>query len=139
MEKRSGSPERGEITRLGVIGLGVIGGKHAEIARQIDECILVAVSDVDRTTETRAEELGAQFYTDYREMIEREALNGIIIAVPNDLHAPVGMACVRQEIHIFVEKPIASSIADADSLIEAARKNDVCLLVGHHRRFNPLV
>jgi predicted dehydrogenase len=139
MEKLSGSHERGEITRLGVIGLGLIGGKHAEIARQNDECILVAVSDVDRTAKTRTEELGAEFYMDYREMIEREELDGVIIAVPNDLHAPVGIACVRKGIHIFVEKPIASSIADADSLIETARQNNVCLLVGHHRRFNPLV
>ena len=139
MEKLSGSPERGEITRLGIIGLGLIGRKHADIARQIDGCILVAVSDADRAAKKPAEELGAEFYTNYQEMIEREELDGVIIAVPNDLHAPVGMACARKGIHLFVEKPIASSIADADSLIETVRQHNVCLLVGHHRRFNPLV
>ena len=57
MEKLSGSPERGEITRLGIIGLGLIGRKHADIARQIDGCILVAVSDADRAAKKPAEEL----------------------------------------------------------------------------------
>lgn len=125
--------------RLAVIGLGFIGKKHAELAKQIDECALVAVSDIDETHQKAAGELGARFYAKYQEMIEKEELDGIVIAVPNELHVPVGTNCLQKGLHILMEKPIAPSLSGADSLIESERKNNVHLLVGHHRRFNPLI
>lgn len=139
MEKHFQKSNRTQVVRIGCIGLGTIGKVHAEAARQLDECDLLAACDANDSAERIADNLGVTFYVDYREMIEKEELDGVIIAVPNELHARVGTTCARKGLHLFVEKPIASSIADADILINTARENRVSLLVGHHRRFNPFV
>lgn len=125
--------------RLGVIGLGMVGKVHAENLKNMENCDLVAICDVDEKHKRMAETLGTRFYSHYQEMIERERLDGVVIALPNDLHAPVGVDCAKKGIHLFVEKPIASNLSEADRLIEAARKSSVRILVGHHRRFSPLV
>ena len=139
MQKHFQKSNRTQIVRIACIGLGMIGKVHAEVAKQLDECNLLAACDVDKSTKRIAEDLGVTFYDDYQEMIEKEELDGVIIAVPNELHAPVGSACARNGLHMLIEKPIAPSIADTDILINTARENNVSLLVGHHRRFNPLV
>jgi predicted dehydrogenase len=72
-------------------------------------------------------------------MITKEKLQGVIIATPNYLHAPMGIVCATHGLHLFVEKPIAADLADADRLIETANQNKVRIFVGHQRRFNPLV
>jgi predicted dehydrogenase len=125
-----------EKAKIGVIGLGLIGKPHSENLKKIGECDLVAVADADAKQRKLAETLGTKFYLDYQEMIEKETLDGVVIAVPNDLHVPVGIACAKRKIHLLVEKPIAPSLAEADRLIAAAKENHVRILVGHQRRFN---
>jgi predicted dehydrogenase len=139
MQKPLKPAKKGEPVRLAVIGLGMIGKKHAELAAKLDEGKLVAVCDVDENHRQTAKDLNTNFYTDYQEMIHREELNGVVIAVPNDLHVPVGTACAKKGLHLFVEKPITPDTTGADTLIETARKCHVQLLVGHHRRFNASV
>ena len=125
--------------RLGLIGLGMIGRVHAETAAKLPQCELVAVSDVNSNTEIIANALQISYFRDYIEMIDTENLEGVIIAVPNNLHADVGVACAQRHLHMLLEKPIASTLADADRLIAAARTHDVQLLIGHHRRFNAAI
>ena len=128
-----------EKVRIGLVGLGLMGTAHAGTLKKIDTCDLVAASDADGKRQKVADELGIRFYTDYRELIEQEDLQAVILAVPNHLHAPIGIACARRGLHLFVEKPIAQSVADADRLIAAAREHKVQMLVGHQRRFSSLV
>jgi len=128
-----------EKVRLGLIGLGLMGGPHARTLIKVKECDLVAASDVDERQRAITEELGIKFYKKYEEMIERENLRGVILAVPNHFHTPIGIACAERCLHLFVEKPIAQSVSEADRLIEAAKKNKVRILVGHQRRFSPFV
>jgi predicted dehydrogenase len=125
--------------RLGVIGLGMIGKVHAETAAKLAECQMVAVSDVNPNTEKIAKAIGTSYFRDYQEMIEKEDLEGVVIAVPNNLHADVGITCAQKRLHILLEKPIASTLSDADRLIESARQNKVRILVGHHRRFSAAI
>jgi len=125
--------------RVGLIGMGLIGTTHALTLQRVEDCELVAVADVDEKYRQSAEELGAKFYSDYEQMIERESLQGVIIATPNHLHVPMGIACAERGLHLLVEKPIAPGLADADRLLEAARRNRVHILVGHQRRFNARV
>ena len=128
-----------EKVKIGLIGLGLMGTPHARILKKVDECDLVAASDVDEKQEKVAEELGIKFYKNYQEMIAKESLQGVILAVPNHLHVPIGIACARKGLHLFVEKPIAQSVSEADRLIVAAKENRVQILVGHQRRFSSLV
>lgn len=125
--------------RLACIGLGMIGTVHAKIAAHMQQCKLIAISDEDSAKAGKAEELGAKFYTRYQDMLDNEELDGVIIAVPNELHEPVGSYCANKGVNLFVEKPIASSTESAEKLIESAKRNDVKLLIAHHRRFNPMI
>jgi predicted dehydrogenase len=116
--------------------MGLIGTPHAQTLRKVDECDLVAAADVDEKHKETATKLGIKYYRHYEEMIRAERLQGVIIATPNHLHAPMGIACAEQGLHLFVEKPIAPKLSDADRLIESANGNKVRILVGHQRRFN---
>ncbi len=128
-----------EKARIGLVGLGLMGAAHARILQRIDLCDLVAVSDADGERQEAADKLGIRFYRDYQELIDRESLHAVVLAVPNHLHAPIGIACAQKGLHLFVEKPIAPSVAEADRLIAAAREHGVRILVGHQRRFSTLV
>ena len=128
-----------EKVRLGLIGLGLIGIPHAKTLKKVQECDFVAASDIDEKQRDAAETLGIKFYRNYEDMISKEGLQGVIIAVPNHLHVPLGVTCAKKGLHLFVEKPVAPSVSEADRLIEAAKQNKVHILVGHQRRFNPLV
>ncbi len=128
-----------ERARLGLIGMGLIGRAHVRTLMQIDTCELVAVADSDQSHAQAVEALALGYYANYEEMIDREHLQAVVIATPNHLHAPMAVACAERGLHLFVEKPIAPSLEEADRLIEAARRNRVQVLVGHQRRFNPRV
>ena len=122
--------------RLASIGIGMIGLVHAEVLANLKECEYIAISDANPSMAKTAERLGASFYSDYREMIEHEALDGVVISVPNEEHASVGSYCAEHGLHIFIEKPIASNIHDAETIVNSSERNNVNLLIGHHRRFN---
>ena len=125
--------------RLGLIGMGLIGTPHARTLQKVEECDLVAVADVDEKYREPTEKIGAKYYRNYEEMIRKESLQGVIIATPNHLHVPMGIACAQCGLHLLVEKPIAPDLGEADRLVEAATKNRVRILVGHQRRFNARV
>ena len=125
--------------RVGLIGMGMIGKLHAETMSRMTELEFVSASDIDAKHQKTAEEVGTKFYQSYEEMIGKEKLDGVVIAVPNELHLPVGATCAEKKLHLLVEKPIASNLSDADRLVEAAKKNKVHLLIGHHRRHNPFI
>lgn len=117
--------------RIALVGAGQFGRKHIETVRNEPQCELVAVADPLYT--------GEHAFTDYREMLERAKPQGVIIATPNALHVPVGLACVERGVPILVEKPIADTVAASNELVSAALRLGVPLLVGHHRRYNPIL
>jgi predicted dehydrogenase len=127
---------------IGVIGAGLFGRKHIEIMKQESEksaCRLVAIADPTPEAEIFARELGVPYFKDYEEMLDRVRPQAAIIATPNVLHAAAGIACAERGIHLLVEKPIADTVESARQLIEAAERAGVALLVGHHRRYNPII
>lgn len=128
-----------ESCRLAVIGAGLIGAKHAALVRAHDLCRLVGISDTDPGRRAVAEQLGVPFYHSVEELLESKRPDGAIIATPNARHAPVAVACTRRGVHVLVEKPIADTLQSARSIIDAAGESGISVLVGHHRRHNPLV
>lgn len=129
----------GKKIRIASIGVGMIGHLHAQILSRMEECDYTGIADVDPQTEKLTMRLGTRFYEDYREMIDKEKPDGVVISVPNQLHESIGCYCLQRGVHVFVEKPIAPTISEAQALIKSARENNVELLIGHHRRFNPMV
>ena len=125
--------------KLAIIGAGLMGQKHAEIISDSSECELAAICDTNPEGAAVADRYGVSFYQDYHALLAEQRLAGAIIATPTNLHAPVGIACTEHGVHILVEKPIAGTLADATALLEAVEHHSIQLLVGHHRRHNPLI
>lgn len=115
--------------RIAVIGAGQFGRRHIETIRNEPTCRLAAVADPVQPAD----------YADFRQLLEREKPDGVIIATPNAQHVPVGLECVARRIPMLVEKPLADTVAASRQLVEKAAEAAVPLLVGHHRRYNPLI
>jgi predicted dehydrogenase len=122
--------------RFAVIGAGMMGNIHARIGHELLYPHLVAVADVDmQRAKVLADTYGAAAYADFHEMLQRESVDAVIVTTPETAHRePVIMAAERGS-HIFVEKPIAVSLEDADAMIAACERHNVKLMVGYILRF----
>jgi predicted dehydrogenase len=124
--------------RTAVIGVGYLGRFHAQKYAQLDNAELVAVVDADRATAERvAGELGVQASSDYAAVLEQ--VEAVSIAVPTPLHHAIGCAALRRGVHVLMEKPIATTVAEARELVELAAQHRGVLQVGHLERFNPAI
>jgi len=110
-----------------------------ELVSASTECTLVAVCDADPARAATAEEFGVPFYQSLGALLSESTPQGAIIATPTDRHAAAGLACAEHGIHLLVEKPITASVAEAKQFLDVAGRCGVQVLVGHHRRYNPLV
>ena len=126
--------------RIAVIGAGLIGRTHIGVLRSGNpDYTLAAVADPSPAAAAEGQSLGYQVYAGIEEMLDRVKPDGAIVAVPNQMHVKVGLACIARKIPIIVEKPVADSVAEALGLVEAGEKTNVPILVGHHRRHNPIM
>lgn len=122
--------------KLAVIGTGHLGRIHARLAKSLDNVELVGIVDpLPAARNAVAEEVGAQPFADHRELVGQ--IDAAIVATPTATHHQVGMDLLQSGIHVFVEKPIAFDVAQADELIDTARQQGLVLQVGHVERFNP--
>ncbi len=128
-----------EPVRLAVVGVGAMGATHAERVRACPACVLVGVCDTDPAREAVAARLGVPFYPCVGALIEQARPAGAIIATPTGEHAATALACLRRSVHVLIEKPIATSLAEAEDLRRAAAAAGARILVGHHRRHSVLV
>lgn len=122
--------------RVGVIGVGNMGQHHTRVLSRFKDVELVGVSDVN--VELGLDTAGkyrVRFFESYHDLINH--VDAVCIAVPTRLHHTVGMECMRAGVHVLIEKPIAASIAEAESLVNAAAETNCILQVGHIERFNP--
>ena len=125
-----------EPIRIGVIGVGNMGQHHTRVLSMLKDVELVGVSDtnVERGLDT-ASKYRVRFFEDYRELLPH--VDAVCVAVPTRFHHAVGMTCLQEGIHVLIEKPIAASISEAESLVNAAAQFQCILQVGHIERFNP--
>ncbi len=125
-----------EPIRIGVIGVGNMGQHHTRVLSLLKDVELVGISDVnvERGLDT-ASKYRVRFFEDYHELLNR--VDAVCVAVPTRLHHMVGMTCLQAGVHVLIEKPIAASIAEAESLVNAAAEFNCILQVGHIERFNP--
>jgi predicted dehydrogenase len=124
---------------LAVMGAGLIGRQHIAIIMSEPTVRLTAIVDPDPGARDLAERHAVRWFPDLPAMLEATRPDGVIVATPNQLHVEHGLACVSAGIPVLVEKPIADSVDAARALVEAAERYGVPLLVGHHRRHNPLI
>ncbi len=125
-----------EPIRVGVIGVGNMGQHHTRVLSMLKDVDLVGVSDInmERGIDT-ASKYRVRFFEDYRDLLPH--IDAVCVAVPTRLHHAVGLACLQAGVHVLIEKPIAASIIEAESLVNAAAESQCILQVGHIERFNP--
>jgi predicted dehydrogenase len=135
--KNTSSDER--LLRVGVVGAGVMGTNHARVLAGLPGVALVGIVDPLAAHRTRASQmLGCPTFATLEEMLDAKP-DAVTIAAPTHLHRDVALACIARNIHILVEKPIASSVDEGHEIVAAARTAGVTLMVGHVERFNPAV
>jgi myo-inositol 2-dehydrogenase/D-chiro-inositol 1-dehydrogenase len=127
-------------SKLATIGAGRIGANHAEIvARRIPGVALAAVVDpIAAAADRLAGELGVPLATTaIAEVLGRADIDGVVITAPARSHTDLVVAAAAAGKHVFVEKPMAVTAADADRAIAAAAEAGIVLQVGFNRRFAP--
>jgi len=123
--------------RIGIVGAGIMAAYHKKAMLKNGECVLAAVCDIAaEKAEAIAESVSATVYTDYRKMPEAE-LDGVILNLPHYLHREVTEFFLEKGIPVLVEKPMAISCKECDSMIEASKRYGTPLAVGHVQKYHP--
>src|SRR5215212_3621369 len=125
--------------RYAVIGLGWFGEKHCEALAGLPDAELYALCT--RRPE-RLQEVAGRFgvrrtYTDYRELLADPGVDAVSVVTMWDQHTGPALAALAAGKHVFVEKPLASTVADCDAIVAAAHAARGFFMVGHICRFNP--
>jgi predicted dehydrogenase len=118
--------------RVAVIGAGHMGRYHAQKFASCEGAELAAVVDADASR--AANFPGTPFFGSHADILS--TCDAAVIAVPTDGHYAIARDCIAHGLHVLIEKPIASTLAQADALIRLAKKKKVVLQVGHVERFN---
>jgi UDP-N-acetylglucosamine 3-dehydrogenase len=125
--------------RAAVIGAGNMGKNHLRNYFLLPEFELVGLADINPDTKSLAEEYKARHFTDYKKMLDELKPGAVSIVVPTPFHAEVASEVLVRGIHCLLEKPIASTVQEADRLIKLAEKHDRVFTVGHIEHYNPLI
>ena len=125
-----------ERIRLAVIGAGYLGRIHARLAQQVDAIELVGVVDPLPEARRAAQEVcQAPILADYHDLFGK--IDAAVVATPTRFHHRVSLDLLEHGIHLLIEKPLATTVAEADEVLAAARRNGAIVQVGHIERFNP--
>lgn len=123
--------------RLGMLGAGAVAAEHVRAAAT-DDYEIAAVCDIDRATAEALAGPDVAVCTDYRELLADDTLDGVVVTVPHALHAPMAVAAAEAGLHVLVEKPMATTVADCTRMIDASRASGTLLGLAHVIRFDPV-
>lgn len=124
--------------RTAVIGVGYLGKFHAQKYVQLEASELVAVCDANlEIAQSIAAEHDVPAFTDYHELIGK--VDAVSIVVPTQKHFEVAKVFLENNIHVLLEKPITSTVEEAQQLVDIATQNRLVFQIGHLERFNPAV
>ena len=116
-----------------------MGLRHLQAIAAEPSCQASAIVDPSPAGAVAAEDWALPLYAGLEAMLDDVVPDGVIIATPNGLHVPQALACVKRGLPVLVEKPLADTLEAARTLAEASEAARVAVLVGHHRRHNPIV
>lgn len=132
------SPASPERVRLAIVGVGHLGRHHVRVAASLPDFELVGIHDHhDGRADEVAREAGLRVLAG-PDAVVREA-QAVVIATPTPSHAELARFFMERGLDVLVEKPIAGSLAEADTIVRLARAKDRVLQVGHVERFNPAI
>lgn len=122
--------------RTAVVGGGYLGRYHAEKYAKLPTSELIAIVDVNtETAKALAKTYQVEAYDHYQSLLGK--VDAVSVAVPTPLHYPITQYFLAAGVHVLVEKPFTSTVAEANELIQLAHQHQCILQVGHLQRFNP--
>lgn len=121
--------------QVAVVGAGLLGSRHARVFHEQPEVELVAVVDVNPARGEVAQKYGAKFYADIPTLLANETVDALAIATPDHLHRAPVIAALNAGKHVFVEKPLATTLADARELASVSAKSNCVVMVNYSQRF----
>ncbi|WP_373894966.1 Gfo/Idh/MocA family oxidoreductase [Virgibacillus natechei] len=125
--------------KVGVIGTGKMGENHVRTYLSMyDHCQLVGIYD---NNENKSQQIAQKYKVKQFQSIDDllQSVDAVSIAVPTEFHYDIGLACIQQNVHMLMEKPVTSTVAQAENLLYKSREKGVKLQVGHIELFNPLI
>jgi predicted dehydrogenase len=125
--------------RIALIGAGIMGQQHYRHLKTLTEATLCAVADPGPQAATLAAEWGVAYFADHAQMLEQTKPDAVIVANPNNLHVSTALDCLAVGVAVLLEKPVGVHLDEVRRLVEASKATGVPVLVGHHRRHNPLI
>ncbi|MCX6639225.1 MAG: Gfo/Idh/MocA family oxidoreductase [bacterium] len=134
------TPTKDSIVRLGVIGSGGIAqAVHLPILKKFDDVRIEAISDLDVTKAGLvAQKFGIpRFFSDPQNLVGLPDLDAVLILTPTNSHLALTLMALHAGIHVFVERPIARKVTEAQKMVDAAKRADRILMVGMNHRFRP--
>ncbi|MBU3005212.1 Gfo/Idh/MocA family protein [Paraglaciecola arctica] len=119
--------------RLGVIGLGNIGQQHIQHIQSgaVEHCVITALAS--RSESQLAATIDAKHFTDYRDLIDSNLCDAVLIATPTMSHLEMGLYALSKGLHVLMEKPLGLSVAQGQKLLAAAGQNSVFALMLNQR------
>src|ERR1700754_3607023 len=126
-------------TRVAVVGYGYWGSKHVRVLSAMpDVGVVVVDGDPERLEEAAAHHPSVEATaTDLDDVLDRG--DAVLVATPPAAHTPIAIQAIDAGKHVLVEKPLATSVADAERMVIAAAVNGVHLMVGHTFEYNAAV
>ncbi len=126
---------------VGIIGLGYWGPNYLRIFSQLDGCRVAAASDMDskRIENFSKNYPSVRFFTDFKKMLTEEVLDAVVIATPTTTHFKITKEVISRGSHVLLEKPLALTTKECQSLVDLAQKNKKILMVGHTFIYNQAV
>ncbi len=127
--------------KVGVIGTGFIGPAHVEALSRLSNTDVVALAECsDEIARSKAEMLGIEkHYGDYRQLLDDDEIQSVHICSPNYLHFEMAKAALEAGKHVICEKPLAISVAEAEELVDLAKKKGLVNAVNFNIRYYPLM
>ncbi|MXQ09259.1 Gfo/Idh/MocA family oxidoreductase [Alphaproteobacteria bacterium GH1-50] len=128
-----------EPVRIAVVGAGLIGARHVEMIGRTRAVSLASIVDPSDAAAVLAEAEAVPHHPSLTEAIAAGGFDGVLLATPNTLHVDGALEAIRAGLPVLVEKPLASDAAGALEIVNASEAAGVPVLVGHHRRHNPII
>jgi len=125
--------------RLAVVGAGLVGRRHITAMEQLDNVSLSAIVDTSTDAQAYSRDNKIPLFESLEDLFNDHKPDGIVLSTPTPLHVSQALLCVENACPVLVEKPLATSSTEGETLVSAAERAGVSLLVGHHRRHNPLI
>jgi UDP-N-acetyl-2-amino-2-deoxyglucuronate dehydrogenase len=123
--------------KFAIVGCGSIGARHLAVINEEEQAEIVAVCDIREDLAKKYSDLyDVNSFTDYKEMLKSTKADVVCICTPHHLHASMAIEAAKAKMNILVEKPMALTIKDAESMMEAAKKSQVKLMIVKQNRYN---